>query len=237
MITGVFHRDVWGKVFGRGLKAQDPAQFKAAVESGAKVGKPAMTAWDLRNRYGRNKHGQLDPARRVCYKQMAVGIIGAASPICTISFDTRCSHTSLVRAYSDFMIRGMNLQALSHYAKPTPDQTVVITFMARRASALWPEKRYCSSNSSFFKCELWADWGVRSHGRMVRNEQDILDRLRREFSVDSSITIRDVDYNVLSFEEQIKLDLSTDIMVSVGVVCVYEHGHHGECECGCSMYV
>ena len=213
-------RDVWGKVFGRGLKAKDPKQFQSAVQSGAKIGKPAMTAWDLRNQYGKNKRGELDPKRRICYKQLAVGVIGAASPICTISFDTKCTHTSLIRAYSDFMIRGMNLQSLTHYAKASPEQTIMITFMARRASALWPEKRYCSNNASYFKCELWAEWGVRSHGRMVRNEQEILDKLRQELASDSSITIRDVDYNVLSFEEQIKLDLSTDIMV-LYVMCVY----------------
>ena len=45
-----------------------------------------------------------------------------------------------MRAYADFIVRGMGLQGSTHYAQPSPSKTVVITYMARRASTVWPEK-------------------------------------------------------------------------------------------------
>ena len=45
-----------------------------------------------------------------------------------------------VRAYADFVVRGLGLQAQTHYAQPRPARTVTVTYMARRASAEWPEK-------------------------------------------------------------------------------------------------
>ena len=68
----------------------------------------------------------------VCYKELAVGIYGPAAPITVASWDTPCSRTALVRAYSDHVIRGLNMQGDTHYAAATPSRTIVITFMARR---------------------------------------------------------------------------------------------------------
>ena len=41
---------------------------------------------------------------------------------------------ALVRAYSDFVIRGLGLQEFAHYAQPEPNRTIVITYMARRGN-------------------------------------------------------------------------------------------------------
>ena len=121
-----------------------------------------------------------------------------------------------MRAYSDFIIRGMNLQSLTHYTLEKPNNTIVITYMARRASAVWPERRYCSENTSYFKCQYWSDerWGTRKHGRMVKNDKEVMEAIRDEYKMDPNVIVRDVDYNLLSFKEQIKMDLETDIMVS-----------------------
>ncbi|CAN0473902.1 unnamed protein product, partial [Ascophyllum nodosum] len=48
-------------------------------------------------------------------------------------FVTPCFHTGLVRAYSDFVIRGLALQGETRYASP-PSKKVVVTWMARRSS-------------------------------------------------------------------------------------------------------
>ena len=39
-----------------------------------------------------------------------------------------------MRAYSDFVIRGLGLQEFTHYAQPEPNRTIVITYMARRGT-------------------------------------------------------------------------------------------------------
>jgi hypothetical protein len=118
----------------------------------------------------------------VCYRQLAVGIYGPAAPICVISWNTPCFATALVKAYSDFIIRGMNLQKFSHYAKSRPSKTIKITYMARRSSSMWPEKKFCDDNGSFFKCELWAEWGMRSLQRRVANDEIVVNELKRFFS-------------------------------------------------------
>jgi len=83
-----------------------------------------------------------------------------------------------VRAYSDFVIRGLGLQAQTHYAQPRPSTTVTVTYMARRASSEWPEKKFCSDTESFFLCRLWANWGVRRLGRMVSNDAEVVKALK-----------------------------------------------------------
>jgi hypothetical protein len=45
---------------------------------------------------------------------------------------TECEHSTLVRAYSDTVIRGLGLQHLTHYAQEKPSKVVTITWMARR---------------------------------------------------------------------------------------------------------
>ena len=154
---------------------------------------------------------------QVCYKHLAIGIYGPAAPITVASWDTPCSHTALVRAYSDYVIRGLGLHPTTHYAQPTPSTTITVTYMARRASSEWPEKKFCSDTSSFFLCRLWANFGVRRLGRMVSNDQEVVAALRgleqKTFPNGCKVKFQDVDFNVLSFTEQIAVDLATDVMV------------------------
>lgn len=41
---------------------------------------------------------------------------------------------------------------------------------------------------------------------------------RKKFNNGAEVEVRDVDYNLLSFEEQIKTDLETDVMVGASSV-------------------
>lgn len=179
------------------------------------VGHKPMTAWDLKKRFGHD--GKV--ARNTCYRKLIIGIYGPASPLTVASWDTGCKSSALVKAYSDFIIRGMGLQSLTHYQNAKPSKNVQITFMARRSSSEWPEKRFCDSQNSFFLCEYWSKWGLRSLQRTLQNEVDLLAMMKKlemeTFSNGAVVTIKDVDYNLLSFEEQIKTDLQTDIMVQM----------------------
>jgi hypothetical protein len=147
----------------------------------------------------------------------ALGIYGPAAPVTVASWDTPCTKTALVRAYSDYVIRGLGLQGLTHYAQDTPSDTLVVTYMARRPSKEWPEKKYCDSQNSFFLCELWEGFGERRLGRMVSNDAAVVAALKglesQKIGNAKKIVVQDVDYNVLTFEEQIKTDLNTDIMI------------------------
>ena len=122
-----------------------------------------------------------------------------------------------MRAYSDYVIRGLNLQQSTHYAQVAPSNQVVVTYMARRASSEWPEKRFCDSQRTFFLCDLWSHFGIRSLGRMVSNDREVVNTLKTletmTFANGANVLFQDVDYNLLTFEEQIKTDLATDIMV------------------------
>jgi hypothetical protein len=126
---------------------------------------PTLDAWDLRQKFGQKRKDY-----RVCFKELAINIYGPAAPITVASWDTHCSDAALVRSYADFIIRGMELQKFTHYSQPQPSKTVTVTYLARRASSEWPEKRFCDSQKSFFLCELWAGFGIRSLGRMVSLE-------------------------------------------------------------------
>lgn len=72
------------------------------------------------------KYGK-DLNSRLCFRNAAVGIYGPAAPITVASWNTPCHRTALVRAYSDFVIRGLGLQDQTHYAKETPEKTITIT--------------------------------------------------------------------------------------------------------------
>lgn len=177
--------DLWGKVF-KGLR-------------------PPLTAWDLKEKYG---------GKKVCYRNLAIGILGAASPVTVASWQTPCKHTPLVRAYADYVVRGLEL--VQEPALWT-SKTVTVTWMARRASSMWPERRFCDSEHSFFRCEDWQHLNMRPLGRMVRNDQEVVKALRTledvEWPNGVKVVFRDVDFNVLSFEEQIQIDVTTDVMV------------------------
>eukprot|EP00605_Chrysophyceae_sp_TOSAG23-4_P001995 GSChrysophyteH1.ASY1.ANO1.2209.1 assembled CDS len=154
---------------------------------------------------------------RVCFKDLAVGIYGPASPITVASWNTPCSHSAVVKAYADFIIRGLELQKYSHYASPTPSRTVVITYMARRASTVWPEKRFCNDKSSFFLCRLWDKFGIRPLQRTIQNDDAVVRALKsmegRTYKNNAKVVFNDRDYNLLSMTEQIREDLRTDIMI------------------------
>eukprot|EP00607_Mallomonas_marina_P003658 CAMPEP_0182426666 /NCGR_PEP_ID=MMETSP1167-20130531/13178_1 /TAXON_ID=2988 /ORGANISM="Mallomonas Sp, Strain CCMP3275" /LENGTH=668 /DNA_ID=CAMNT_0024608273 /DNA_START=139 /DNA_END=2145 /DNA_ORIENTATION=+ len=207
---------IWQKAF----SSHSPPAHSSTLSSDAlslsdpTVGGP-LTAWDLRQLYGpHNKR----PAKKTCFRSVAVGIYGPAAPMTVASWNTPCSHTALIRAYSDFVIRGLNLQTLTHYAQSSPSKTVQVTYMARRASTVWPEKKFCNDTSSFFLCRLWdGQWGIRKLGRMLKNEEAVLKALKgletRSYLNNAHVVVRDVDYNKLSMEEQITVDLQTDIMV------------------------
>jgi len=189
--------DIWSRVY-------SPATGDDVAK------KHVMTAWDLRKKYG------SDPSRRVCFRKAAVGIYGPAAPITVASWNTPCSRTALVRAYSDFVIRGLNLQSHTHYARSQPDRTITITYMARRPYSEWPEAKFCNDDTSFFKCEYWAHMGGRAIGRMISNDASFVDALKNLESGNYNgkiVKFLNVDYNKLSFEEQIKIDLQTDIMI------------------------
>ena len=179
--------------------------------------KPVRTAWDLKNDFGANKKNSKGMQHRVCFKNLAVGIYGPAAPITVASWNSPCSNTALVKSYADFVIRGMGLQQFTHYAQPKPSKTVTITYMSRRASTVWPEKKFCSDDKSFFLCKFWDHFGIRSLGRMVKNDKDVVAALKtlegKTYKNGATVKLAEVDFNLLSFPEQIKHDLQTDIMV------------------------
>ena len=105
----------------------------------------------------------------------------------------------------------------SRYASTRDPKRVVVTFMARRSSGEWPEKRFCDSARSFFDCAKLGHLGIRKLGRSVRNDGEVVRALKslegRAFPNGARVTVRDVDYSSLSFEDQIKTNLDTDVMV------------------------
>ena len=189
--------------------------WRQAYSQGAD--KPVRTAWYLKNDFGANPRNSKGSQHRVCFKDLAVGIYGPAAPITVASWNTPCSNTALVKAYADFVIRGMGLQDYTHYAQPAPSRVITITYMSRRASTVWPEKKFCSDTNSFFLCKFWDNFGIRSLGRMIRNDADVVSALKslenETFRNGARVKLSEVDFNLLSFPEQIKHDLQTDIMV------------------------
>ncbi|KAH8048101.1 hypothetical protein JL722_12698 [Aureococcus anophagefferens] len=125
--------------------------------------------------------------------------------------------SSIVRAYSDYVVRGLGFAPESRYASTQDPMRVVVTFMARRSSGEWPEKRFCDSARSFFDCAKLGHLGIRKLGRSVRNDGEVVRALKslegRAFPNGARVTVRDVDYSSLSFEDQIKTNLDTDVMV------------------------
>jgi hypothetical protein len=176
-------------------------------------GHESMTSWDLKLKYKGDGNRY-----NVCFKQLAMGIYGPAAPITIAATDTYCTRTALIRAYSDFVIRSLGLQMKTHYASPEPKKKLTITYMSRRPSKEWPEKKYCDSQNSYFHCDYWRNFGERRLGRMVHNDQEVIGALKslEKPSPDLNnvqIVVQAVDYNVLSFKEQIAIDLETDIMI------------------------
>jgi hypothetical protein len=116
--------------------------------------------------------------KNICFRKLGMSIYGPASPITVASWDTPCSNTALVRAYADFVIRGLNLQKFTRYAEPKPSNVVHVTYMARRPSVVWPEKAFCDDVKSFFFCEFWAHKGIRSLGRTLKNDAALVQKFK-----------------------------------------------------------
>lgn len=177
---------------------------------------PPLTSWDLRMKYLSSSRNP-SPPYDLCYDELAIGIYGPAAPITVASWNTPCRRTALIRAYSDFVIRGLGLQTATHYANAEPLKLVVVTYMARRSYSAWPEVQHCNNTHSFFKCEYWQGFGARAIGRTLNNDMDFsraLQQLEKEkFRNGAIVEVRIVDYNKLNFDQQIRMDLETDIMV------------------------
>ena len=171
---------------------------------------PAINAWDIRHMYGKTMKG-----KRVCFKELAISIYGPAAPITVASWNTPCHKTALVRAYSDFIIRGLNLQDYSHYLshKNKPNDKIVITYMARRSQRDWPEKQFCDDENSFFKCDYWKNKGKRHLGRMIQNDAALVMAFENLAKQEKDVVFNNANYNTMTLEEQIKTDLETDIMI------------------------
>jgi hypothetical protein len=144
---------------------------------------PPLTAWDIAQRYGK-----VPSQKQLCFSEFALSITGPAAPITLAGFPTDCFGGATVRAYADFMIRGLGLQDKTLYANrfgSAPDHTKKkkdrynIMFVTRRPSVVWPERAYCSdsegTDGSFFKCRDWEHRsGNRPLERMVDNEDEVL---------------------------------------------------------------
>ncbi|CAM9468996.1 unnamed protein product, partial [Choristocarpus tenellus] len=118
------------------------------------------------------------------------------------------------------LCRGLNLQGKTRYTRE-PSNKVVVTWMARRSSVQWPERKYCSENGAadgtYFVCDYFRHLGTRELQRKVKNDKAVVQGLKdleqASFPNGAQVEVRDMDYNLISFEEQILNDLETDIMI------------------------
>ena len=172
-----------------------------------------MTGWDLNTKYDQKVTKKSKST--VCFKSLATNIYGPAAPITVASWNTPCKRTALVRAYSDFIIRGLNLQAYAHVMQSKPSRTIKVVYLSRRSSGKWPEKKYCGENT-FFKCHHWTD-SNRKLGRTVKNDEEVIEALKKietmHFDNNAGVTIEAIDYGTLDFKDQIRKNLEIDIMI------------------------
>mmetsp|Transcript_42238 Transcript_42238/g.99129 ORF Transcript_42238/g.99129 Transcript_42238/m.99129 type:complete len:693 (+) Transcript_42238:150-2228(+) len=179
--------------------------FKA-IWTEAFGGKPPLTAWDMREKWG---------AKKVCFRNLIMGIYGPASSLTIMKKETKCVGSPLVRAYSDYVIRGLNMQAFTHAALAKPPTSVLVNYMARRSSVIWPERAFCDDR--FFVCSEWSHLENRKLGRVVKNDKEVVAALQEmqsaTFSGGRTMVFVDMDYNLLSFQDQLKTDCMTDVMI------------------------
>ncbi len=166
---------------------------------------PALTAWDLRAKYGTG---------RVCFDNLIVGIYGPASPFCIMKTDTHCERSPLLRSYADFIIRGTRLHHHAVAADANRSHTLRVTWMARRSPVPWPERVFCDDR--YFSCTMFA-YSDRHLGRVVKNNEAVVDGLRataRDTVLPGrALVFTETDYNALPFREQLAHTLETDILV------------------------
>ena len=119
-----------------------------------------LFAWDIARVYG---------SKNVCFKELAVAVLGAAAPMTVASWDSPCRGVALVRAYADFVVRALGLHVLNAQ-RSGGVKGVNVTYAARRASVQWPEKAFCDTERSFFDCAQLEHLQLRKLGRMVKND-------------------------------------------------------------------
>mmetsp|Transcript_27880 Transcript_27880/g.66394 ORF Transcript_27880/g.66394 Transcript_27880/m.66394 type:complete len:697 (+) Transcript_27880:173-2263(+) len=168
---------------------------------------PPMTAWDMKMKWGN---------QRVCFRKAVIGIFGPACPMTIMDRETTCYSSPLFRAYSDFIVRGLGLQQHTLMAWEKPSKQVVVNYMARRSSVIWPERNYCDDR--FFVCKEWAHLQMRKIGRVIKNDKEVVDALkdlerRGGFADGRVMVLVEADYNGIPLEEQLKIDVQTDVMV------------------------
>ena len=121
-----------------------------------------------------------------------------------------------VRAYSDFAIRGLRLQGVTHYLAKPPREFVVVTWMSRQSSVAWPEARFCD-DAAYWKCSLFAHLKTRALSRVIKNEEDVVKRLKElDLAVSDGsrrVFVHTKDFNVLTLREQVACAAKTDVMV------------------------
>ena len=90
----------------------------------------------------------------------------------------------------------------------------------------WPEKAFCDTARSFFDCSLLNHLQTRKLGRMIKNDAAVAAGLKAKlsnrgggggggaaFANRARVEVRDVDFSTLSFEEQLLVDVTTDVMI------------------------
>lgn len=167
---------------------------------------PALSAWDLRAKYGTG---------RVCFDNLVVGIYGPASPFCIIKYDTHCEGSPLLRSYAHFVIRGLRLHDhVIAAAEAQRSRALRVTWMARGSPVPWPERVFCDDR--YFPCALFA-YGDRHLGRVVRNNAEVVDGLhalaRNTTVAGRALVFTETDYNTLPFRKQLAHTIATDILV------------------------
>jgi hypothetical protein len=150
----------------------------------------------------------------VCFRSLAVGIYGPASPFTLHSRETTCSAATVLRAYSDYVIRGLGLQRSSHYARPAPSKEVVVAYVDRRSSS----QVLCDDSRGIVPCSVWR--GLFADGnatRRISNSEELVRALRalgnESFPNGAAVKFIEIDYASLPLADQIRADLEIDVMV------------------------
>jgi len=169
---------------------------------------PVLNAWDLQSKYA---------GQRVCFRRAIISIFGPASPFTFISAGLPPGTSALMMAFTDFVTRSMRLHPYTYAARPAPPKSVHMTWISRRSSVIWPERRFCD-NSSFFTCATFQHLGIRKLQRTISNEAAVVNELRalaarRHGPLNHSVTLTEVDFNIMTLKEQISVALMTDIMI------------------------
>lgn len=137
-------------------------------------------------------HNLVRAGKRVCFRNLIVALPGYQSSIYISNHhptqSNGCSNSDLVRAFSRFVVR-----ALGFADKPAPSKPS-ITFIYRRDHKKNP----------------YHDGRV---ARKIANDAQLVEKLAEAGG--NSITVRGVDFQKMSFRDQIELMRSTNILVGM----------------------